>query len=84
MLVLLLSQFRHFLGLFAYEKEYVCDFEQLCPEKEKRSINQNGRAEIIGVLFSAIIFEYIIIQAGFPGCNTLFLFVLLIFNQIYT
>ena len=58
--------------------------DQLCPDKEKRSINQHGRAEIIGVLFSAIIFEYIIIEAVFPGYNTLYLFVLLIFNQIYT
>ena len=52
--------------------------------KEKRSINQHGRAEIIDVLFSAIIFELIIIETGFPGYNTLYLFVLLIFNQIYT
>ena len=30
-----------------------------CPENEKCAINQNGRDEIISVLFSAIIFEYI-------------------------
>ena len=35
-------------------KEWI---SQICPDKEKRSINHHGRAEIIGVLFSAIIFE---------------------------